>query len=77
MLADDIIISPLNGTNNIANNIEETLHSAEDYCKLINLKINKSKTININFTTKSSNLKFTPLQTMTSSNFHKISWGLS
>lgn len=37
------IISPLDTTkNNLASQIEETLLSAEDYCKSINLKINKT-----------------------------------
>lgn len=41
MIADDTtLISPLDTENNIANQIEETLLSSEDYCNSLNLKIN-------------------------------------
>uniref|UniRef100_A0A1B6G1G7 Reverse transcriptase domain-containing protein n=1 Tax=Cuerna arida TaxID=1464854 RepID=A0A1B6G1G7_9HEMI len=51
MYADDTTIISPTSPQNKTNTIEETITLASDVCSSLNLQINKSKTININFTT--------------------------
>ena len=57
LFADDItVITPVNINNNSAETIRRVLSLAQNHCTPLNLKINKQKTVHMNFSCNNRNI---------------------